>query len=118
MQNERIYNSQLFLQPSDGEPVRSLVKYTPHAAIIAWHVKPGQWIRPHVHPAGQDTWTVLSGSGAYVLNQHGAAQQIHAGDVVVARANEIHGVHNNGDEALVFISVVSPAEAGFELVDQ
>jgi oxalate decarboxylase/phosphoglucose isomerase-like protein (cupin superfamily) len=28
----------------------------------------------------------------------------------------VHGVFNHGDEPLIFISVVSPATAGYELI--
>jgi mannose-6-phosphate isomerase-like protein (cupin superfamily) len=38
------------------------------------------------------------------------------GDVVVAPAGAVHGVFNSGDESLVFISVVSPLNAGYQLV--
>lgn len=41
---------------------------------------------------------------------------IVAGDVVVARTGNVHGVLNTGDEPLRFISVVSPGSAGYELV--
>ena len=38
------------------------------------------------------------------------------GDVVVAPIGSVHGVFNDGDEPLIFISVVSPATAGYELI--
>jgi oxalate decarboxylase/phosphoglucose isomerase-like protein (cupin superfamily) len=40
---------------------------------------------------------------------------IAAGDVVIAPRGCIHGVVNNGDEPLTFISIVSPADAGYQL---
>lgn len=117
MTDERIFDSAAFLQPSEGEPVRSVVTQTAHAVIVAWHVGPGQTIRPHVHPHGQDTWTILAGAGDYLVDLHGKTRRIVAADVVIARANEVHGVYNGGSEPLVFISVVSPAEAGYELLE-
>ena len=84
--------------------------------MVAWHVNPGQRIAAHIHPQGQDTWTVLSGSGQYQLEQDGSTQTIFQGSVVVAPVGCVHGVYNNTSEPLVFISVVSPAEAGYELV--
>jgi quercetin dioxygenase-like cupin family protein len=113
MTSERIFRSSDFFQPSDGEPVRSVVTESPHAVVVAWHVKPGQRIATHVHPHGQDTWTVLSGQGDYVLEPVGTSRRIGAGDVVVAPTGCAHGVHNAGDEPLLFISVVSPADAGY-----
>nr|WP_244913281.1 hypothetical protein [Phormidesmis priestleyi] len=41
-----------------------------------------------------------------------------AGDVVIAHTGCVHGVLNNSDEPLVFISVVSPADAGYQLVSE
>jgi mannose-6-phosphate isomerase-like protein (cupin superfamily) len=39
-----------------------------------------------------------------------------AGDVVVAPIGNIHGVHNTGTAPLILISVVTPAEAGYQLM--
>lgn len=117
MTDERVFSSSMFLQPSEGEPIRSVITQTQHAVIVAWLVQPGQAIRPHVHPFGQDTWTILSGSGDYMLDQHGKTRRVVAADVVIARENEVHGVRNDGEEPLVFISVVSPSEAGYELLE-
>lgn len=110
----RIFNSSDFLQPADGEPVRSVVTETPHATVVAWYVKPGQTILPHIHPNGQDTWTILSGNGDYYLNETGATKAIAPGDIVIAPIGCVHGVTNRGDEPLVFISVVCPADAGYQ----
>jgi quercetin dioxygenase-like cupin family protein len=104
------------LQPNDGEPIRSVVHATADAAVVAWTVKPGQRISPHVHPSGQDTWTVIAGQGDYQVEAEGRTVRIAAGDVVVAPTGAVHGVLNTGAEALVFVSVVSPAQSGFELV--
>jgi quercetin dioxygenase-like cupin family protein len=114
----RIFNSAEFMQPTEGEgePIRSVVTHSPEAVVVAWHVNPGQRIAAHLHPHGQDTWTVLSGSGEYQLEHSGRSQAIFPGCVVVAPTGCVHGVFNRGGEPLVFISVVSPAEAGYELV--
>lgn len=116
MSATRIFNSSKFFQPADGEPVRSVVTESKDAVVVAWYIKPGQEIPPHIHPNGQDTWTVLSGKGEYYLDKTGTKKQIVAGDVAVAHTGCVHGVFNSGDEPLVFISVVSPADAGYQLV--
>lgn len=117
MRPARIFNSTFFMQPSDNEPIRSVVSESAHAVIVAWYVKPGQTILPHTHPQGQDTWTILSGEGRYFLDATTSANQIiKAGDIVVARANDVHGVVNTGSEPLMFVSVVSPADAGYYLL--
>jgi quercetin dioxygenase-like cupin family protein len=116
MSANRIFNSYQFFQPTDGEPIRSVVTQSQDAVVVAWYINPGQEIAAHVHPNGQDTWTILTGKGEYYLDVAGTTKSIVSGDVVVARVGCVHGVFNNGDEPLVFISVVSPADAGYELV--
>lgn len=116
METTRIFHSAEFWQPVDGEPVRSVITETPEAVVVAWYLKPGQEILPHIHPQGQDTWTILSGQGDYVLDGAGTRQPVVAGDVVVAPIGNIHGIRNSGPEPLILISVVTPAEAGYQLM--
>ncbi|NJO73736.1 MAG: cupin domain-containing protein [Leptolyngbyaceae cyanobacterium RM1_406_9] len=111
---DRIFNSSQFLQPADEEPIRSVITESKDATVVAWYVKAGQEISPHLHPNGQDTWTILKGSGKYYLDKTGAMGAIAAGDVVIAPVGCVHGVLNDGDQPLIFISVVSPADAGYQ----
>ena len=115
MITDRLFHSQEFFQPTnDGEPVRSVVYESAEAVIVAWHINPGQRIAAHFHPHGQDTWTILSGRGCYQFNKSGDTIMINAGDVVVAQIGSVHGVVKNEMEPLRFISVVTPADAGYE----
>lgn len=116
MTTPRHYVSSEFMQSSQGEPIRSVVTTSPHATVVAWHIEPGQRIAAHIHPHGQDTWTVLSGVGEYLLDTDGQVQTIAKGDVLVAHQGQVHGVLNHGHEPLRFISVVAPFDAGFELL--
>jgi quercetin dioxygenase-like cupin family protein len=103
-----------FLANRGDEPLRTVICTSADCTIIAWHLEPGQTITPHVHPHGQDTWTVLAGSGTYCLDEQGTSAPIRAGDVVVAEARQVHGVNNTGTQPLRFISVVCPLQAGYE----
>jgi quercetin dioxygenase-like cupin family protein len=114
MSKTRIFQSARFFQPTDSEPIRSVVTESQDAVIVAWYIKPGQEIAAHIHPNGQDTWTILRGQGEYYLDAAGTTKQILAGDVAIAPTGCVHGVFNNGDEPLIFISVVSPAGAGYQ----
>lgn len=111
---KRLFKVAEFLQPADGEPIRSVITESADAAVVAWYVKPGQRISAHVHPDGQDTWTILSGCGEYRVSAQGESIPIAKGDVLIAHRREAHGVLNTGQEPLVFVSVVSPAASGFE----
>jgi quercetin dioxygenase-like cupin family protein len=112
--SQRVFQVAAHLQPNDGEPIRSVVHETDDAAIVAWTIKPGQRISPHMHPSGQDTWTVIAGFGEYQLDASGATVRIAAGDIAVAPAGAVHGVLNTGSQNLVFVSVVGPALSGFQ----
>ncbi|ELS30523.1 MULTISPECIES: cupin domain-containing protein [Pseudanabaena] len=116
MSHQRIFQSSEFFQPTDREPIRSVITESPEAVIVAWYIQPNQEISPHIHPNGQDTWTILQGKGEYYLDPAGNTKAIFAGDVVVAYPNCVHGVFNNSNEPLIFISVVAPANAGYQLV--
>ena len=116
MDQPRFFRIDDFMQASAGEPIRSVVVSTDSATVVAWLVLPGQTIAAHVHPHGQDTWTILSGTGDYQFDATGATRPILAGDVVIARAGEVHGVHNTGTQPLRFVSVVCPLDAGYEPV--
>lgn len=113
MTAHRIFHSAEHFQPADGEPIRAVITESPDAVVVAWHVRPGQTIAAHVHPQGQDTWTILSGRGQYRIDAEGRTETIRQGDVVVATTGKVHGVFNDADEPLVFISVVAPADAGY-----
>lgn len=116
MSSIRIFASDLFMHAAEGEPIRSIVTESPDATVVAWHILPGQRIACHMHPHGQDTWTILSGKGAYLIDTVGEPRTVVAGDVVVAHRGQVHGVRSLGAEPLRFISVVTPSEAGFTLV--
>lgn len=116
MSAQRIFDSHNLFEPNDTEPVRRVVTASADAVVVAWYLKPGQSIKPHRHPCGQDSWTVLSGEGDYVIDEAGTEVKIKAGDVVVAYANQVHGLHNRSAKPCYFISVVAPAEAGYELL--
>ncbi len=112
----RIFKSTEFFQPTTTEPLRSVVAESENGTIVAWYINPGQTIPPHIHPNGQDTWTILSGTGQYYLDQLGNHKTVVAGDVVIATPGDVHGVHNHGDQPLTFISIVAPLEAGYQLI--
>jgi quercetin dioxygenase-like cupin family protein len=116
MTNDRLFTLSNYLQPSDGEPIRSVVSRHDDTAVVAWYVKPGQHLPAHRHSHGQDTWVILSGTGTYQLDEDGHTQIISAGDVVIAPRGAVHGVYNHGTEPLIFTGIVSPAESGFELL--
>jgi quercetin dioxygenase-like cupin family protein len=116
MTTTRVFPSADFFQVSSGEPIRSVVSESAEVVVVAWHIAPGQCIAAHVHPHGQDTWTILAGHGCYQLNASGESQLITQGDVVIAPTGAVHGVTNHASEPLLIISVVAPSAAGYQLL--
>ena len=97
----RIFSVAEYVQPSEGEPIRSVVLETRDSIIVVWHVHPGQEIAAHIHPHGQDTWTVLSGMADY-FQGNGIVRALREG----------------GTEPFVLVSVVASANAGFVLAER
>jgi quercetin dioxygenase-like cupin family protein len=75
-------------------------------------------IAAHVHPHGQDTWTVLSGSAGYYQGS-GVVTKLQAGEIAVAKPGQVHGAMNtDSKESFIFVSVVAPGNAGFALAEK
>ena len=113
----RIFSVEEFIRPSEGQPIRSVVLETEESVIVVWHVRPGQEIAAHVHPNGQDTWTVISGAAVYYMGD-GVVTHLKAGEIAVAKHGQVHGAINSGSEPFVFVSVVASGNAGFALADK
>lgn len=108
----RIFSVYDFIRPSNGEPYRSVVLQTQESAIVVWHVAPGQEIAAHIHPHGQDTWTVISGEADYYKG-NGEIAPLRTGEIAVAKPGQVHGAKNNGSEPFIFVSVVASGNAGY-----
>lgn len=113
----RIFPVADYVQASTGDPVRSVVLETDDSAVVVWHAHPGQEIAAHVHPHGQDTWTVISGEADYYQGS-GIVTRLKAGDIAIARPGEVHGAMNRGAVPFVFVSVVASGRAGFALAEK
>jgi len=113
----RIFSVAAQVRPSTGEPIRSVVLETESAAVVVWHAHPGQEIAAHVHPRGQDTWTVIAGEAEYYRGD-GMVSRLAAGDIAIAGPMQVHGARNTGSVPFIFVSVVSTGDAGFMLADK
>ena len=98
-------------------PIRSVVLETRDSIIVVWHVHPGQEIAAHIHPHGQDTWTVCR-EWLITFRAMGLFVPLREGEIAVARPGQVHGRENTGTEPFVFVSVVASANAGFVLAER
>ena len=114
----RIFSISEFARPSDDKPIRSVVLGTKESTIVVWYVRPGQEIAAHIHPGGQDTWIVISGSADY-YQEKGKFAKLKAGEIAVAKPGQVHGAMNtDSKEPFIFVSVVAPGNAGFTLAEK
>lgn len=113
----RIFPVAEFIRLSDDKPVKSVVLATEESTVAVWHVSPGQEIAAHIHPNGQDTWTVISGAAEYYQGG-GVVGRLKAGEIAIAKAGQVHGAINRGDEPFVFVSIVAPGNAGYALAEK
>ncbi len=113
----RIFSVEKHIRPSEGDSIRSVVLETKDSAVVVWHAHPGQEIAAHIHPHGQDTWTVISGQAEYFLGD-GVVAHLKVGDIAIAEPGQVHGALNTGSEPFVFVSVVASGNAGFALAEK
>lgn len=112
----RIFNVASRIRPNPDRVERTLITQSPEADVVGWILLPGQSIETHCHPNGQDTWVVLEGEAEYILGG-GETHVIRRGDIAVAAPNQPHGARNAGPGQFLFVSVVTPAGAGYQPSD-
>jgi len=114
MLHDRVIDAAPHYEAGLSEPPRVVMTESADAAVVCWHVEPGQRIALHTHPEGQDTWIIMAGQGEYFTDAEGSSRPLYPGVVAVAPRGAVHGALNTGSTPLRFISVVAPAQSGFE----
>lgn len=109
----RVYTVEDFAKPDAKLVRRHIISQSEHAVVTGWHILPGQGLEPHRHPEGQDTWVVLAGEADYLMGG-GKSRKIKAGDIAIATTGQVHGARNTGTSPFIFVSTVTPADAGVE----
>ena len=66
-----------------------------------------QSFSPHRHPASEQIWVALEGSGILLLDDE-RREPITAGDVVRFADGDLHGFRNASDVPFVYLSVTAP----------
>ena len=69
-------------------------------------LEPGQAQAPHTHDGSDKVYVVLEGEGAFEID--GAVAELKAGQAILARSGEVHGVLNKGPERLVCLVFMAP----------
>ena len=91
--------SRQLLNPGNSESVR--------VTITEVHLEPGASQPRHTHPASEQIWYAVKGSGRLLLADD-KEKSFSVGDVVRFADNDVHGLVNDGDSEFVYISVTAP----------
>jgi quercetin dioxygenase-like cupin family protein len=84
--------------------------------LVRVRMPPGKGHAFHVHPAMEEIIYVVSGRAEQWVDRESRA--LGAGDSAHIPAGVAHGTYNEGDETLVFLAILAPADAeGPALVD-
>jgi len=72
-------------------------------------LQPGQKQPAHVHEAQDKFYLVLAGAGRFHVGDQ--AQECGPGELILAPAGVPHGVENQGEDLLTFLTVIAPFPA-------
>ena len=74
---------------------------------VSWlRLNPGDSIGYHQHVTNEDVYVIVSGEGVF-KDKDGKDKPVKAGDVLIVRKGESHGIANTGKEPLVFVDVIA-----------
>lgn len=75
--------------------------------ITEVHLEPDACQPRHTHPASEQIWYAIQGTGVLLLagNQE---RPFQAGDVARFAEEDVHGLRNDGAEEFVYLSVTAP----------
>lgn len=74
---------------------------------IGWMtLQPGDSIGYHQHITNEDTYIIVSGTGAFT-DADGQEYPVKAGDITIARKGDSHALKNTGNEPLIFLDIIA-----------
>ncbi len=79
---------------------------SPHLFYDAYCLLPGQTQKVHAHEGSDKIYYVLWGTGRFTVGEED--RDLGAGDAVIARAGDPHGVRNETQEDLVLLVTMAP----------
>lgn len=104
-----------FLRPLDhaqagaDKPFKTTFHLSERLLVGLNTLAPGQSQPLHDHADQDKFYLVMAGSGRFTVGEE--TQTCGPGELILAPAGLIHGVKNDGDELLSFITVIAPAPA-------
>ena len=79
---------------------------SPHLFYDTYCLLPGQAQKVHAHEGSDKVYYVLEGIGRFTVGDE--ERELPAGNAVIARAGEPHGVKNDSGENLILLVTMAP----------
>ena len=74
---------------------------------VSWlRIMPGDSIGYHQHVTNEDTYVIVSGEGVF-KDKDGKDKPVKAGDIMIVRKGESHGIANAGKVPLIFVDLIA-----------
>ena len=74
---------------------------------VSWlRLNPGDSVGYHQHVTNEDVYVIVSGEGVF-KDKDGKDKPVKAGDIMIVRKGESHGIANSGKEPLIFVDVIA-----------
>ena len=108
----RIFKISDYAKEDPNAALKTVIKDTDKSCTVVWVVKPGQSVKCHKHPNADDIWVVLEGEGKFHC-EVGKDTIVKAGDVIINKAGDCHGLTNHTDKDFKFLGVLSPIPAEY-----
>ena len=109
---DRLFKISDYAKESDSAAVKTVIKDTDKSCTVVWVVKPGQSVNCHKHPNADDVWVVLEGEGEF-HPEVGKDVHVKAGDVIINKAGDCHGLTNKKKKKKKFLGVLTPIPAEY-----
>ena len=74
---------------------------------VSWlRLNSGDSVGYHQHVTNEDVYVIVSGEGVF-KDKDGKDKPVKAGDIMIVRKGESHGIANSGKEPLIFVDVIA-----------
>ena len=74
---------------------------------VSWlRLEPGDSVGYHQHVTNEDVYVIVSGEGVF-KDKDGKDKPVKAGDIMIVRKGESHGIANAGKVPLIFVDVIA-----------
>ena len=91
---------------SEEKMKKNAIFDSPHLFYDAYCLLPGQAQKVHAHDGSDKVYYVLRGTGRFIVGEE--EQDLGAGNAVIARAGDPHGVRNETQDDLVLLVTMAP----------